>query len=267
MEETLVKRPAEFRPAPVTGSMRDHCTAGEWETRVELAALFRLVHMYGLDDIDNGAICARVKDDPDRWLIHPYGLFWDEAKASDFILIDEEGDLVRDDDRFVGIGVINLCQWIFGSRPEINFFIHGHVEEVQAVSAIESRLLPLSQAAIYLMHLVRYIDYDFLEDDVYGKHFVDTIADAGILIAGHHGYYNLGRTAAEALFRTYYLRQACSVQIKAMATGDRLRPIDMEELQETRREMYSSENYNYDGSTEWLGWLRRLERVNPGWDL
>ena len=266
MEEILTRRPEVFIPAPANGSLEEVCSPGEWETRVELAATFRLVNMYGLDDMANGAICARVKDRPDHYLLHPYGIFWDEVKASDFILIDSNGDVVREEDRFIGLGVINLCKWIFDTRPDVNFFIHGHAEEVQSVTAIESRLQPYSQAAIYLMPLVDYIDYDFLEDEVYGKEFCDTISQCELMLAGHHGYYVLGRTGAEAFFRTYYLAQACRVQLAAMATGDRMRPIDLSFLDDTHGDMYDSDNYNYDGATEWLGWLRKLQRENPGWD-
>ena len=62
------------------------------ETRCELAALFRLTHHYGLDDMANGIIAARVKDRPDHYLVHPYGILWDEVTASDFVLIDANGD-------------------------------------------------------------------------------------------------------------------------------------------------------------------------------
>ena len=77
MEEILTRRPEVFLPAPANGSLGDVCSPGEWETRVELAAVFRLVNKYGLDDMANGAICARVKDSPDHYLLHPYGIFWD----------------------------------------------------------------------------------------------------------------------------------------------------------------------------------------------
>ncbi len=92
-----------------------------------------------------------------------------------------------------------------------------------AVSSTESGLLPLSQAAVYLMHLTTYIDYEFFEDDVFAEKFKKTLGNHDIVISNNHGYYALGRTAAEAFFRAYFLRQACSVQLKVMYIGDKIR--------------------------------------------
>ena len=47
------------------------CSEAEWETRVELAALYRAVDHYGMSDITNQTICARVPDAPDHFLVGP----------------------------------------------------------------------------------------------------------------------------------------------------------------------------------------------------
>ena len=88
MEEILTRRPEVFIPAPANGSLKEVCSPGEWETRVELAATFRLVNMYGLDDMANGAICARVKDNPDQNQhlegVGDKDIFVVDGKASDY---------------------------------------------------------------------------------------------------------------------------------------------------------------------------------------
>jgi len=136
-----------------------------------------------------------------------------------------------------------------------------------AVSATQGGLRNLSQAAIILGHLVDYLDYDFQEDDAYAAQFMHTIAAHDIIISRHHGYYVLGRCASEAFFRAYYLRQACSVQMKAAATaagtGDRVAPIDPQRVAMIQDQMAASENYHYDGSTEWAALLRKLDRSCP----
>ena len=63
------------------------CTEAEWRARIHLAALYRAIHLYGMSDLVNGAIAARVPDQPDHYLTHPYGMFWEEATASSFITI------------------------------------------------------------------------------------------------------------------------------------------------------------------------------------
>lgn len=258
------------------------CSQPEWQTRVELAALYRVLDLFGMTDIANQEVGARVRDDPGCFLIHPYGLLYEEVRASDFVKVKLDGQVVDGDgiwnksgvenfvdhagERWVSDGAVNLGRWIFGTRGDINVFVHGHCEDVMAVSATEGGLCALSQAVIYLDHLIAYLEYDFKEEQEYAQLFTSTISSKDIVIARNHGYYALGGSASEAFFRAYYLRQACSVQIKATAAAGangRLHVIDPKRLATIQQQMAGSEHYHYDGSTEWAALLRKLERECP----
>ena len=239
------------------------CSPAEWQARVELAALFRVVAQYGMADLANGGIGARVPDQPDHYLTHPYGMFWEEATASQMVKIDSQGQAVDADAPWLNDGLQNLCQWILGSRPETHFFIHGHEEEVMAVGSIEEGLLPLNQPAVYLGNLTGYIEYEFDENEEFGEHFVKTLGTHEILISRNHGYYALGTTAAEAFFRAYYLRQTCSAQIKTLSMGRELHLLDPQKVARYQDQMAKSPHYNYDGKTEWAALLRLLDQQNP----
>ena len=239
------------------------CSEAEWQARVDLAATFRILAHYGMSDLANGAVSARVPDRPDHYLVHPYGMFWEEATASDMVVIDGAGQPVDGDAPWLNDGVQNLCQWIFGSRPEVNFFVHGHEEEVMAVGSIEDGLMPLNQPAIYLGDITGYIEYEFDEDEAFGQHFVEKLAHNQILISRNHGYYALGTTAAEAFFRAYFLRQTCSTQIRTLSMGRELHLIDPQKVARYQDQMAGSEHYNYDGKTEWPGLIRMLDARSP----
>ena len=193
----------------------------EWETRCAQAALYRLLDHHGMSDLANQVVGARVKDEPDHYLLHQYGMFYEEITASSLIKTDAEGAPVDAAMPAPVDGAQNLAKWIFGARPEVNFFIHGHCEDIMAVSATKRGLQAVSQAAVYLMHLTTYIDYEFSEDDEYADKFTRTLGDNEIMITRNHGYYVLGRSASEAFFRTYYLRQACAVQVIGPVDGRR----------------------------------------------
>ena len=235
------------------------CSDAEWQARGDLAATFRILARYGMSDLANGAVAARVPDQPDHYLVHPYGMFWEEATASAMIKIGPDGRPVDPKGPWLNDGVQNLCQWIFGSRPESMFFVHGHEEEVMAVGSIEDGLLPLNQPAVYLGHITGYIEYEFDEDDAFGQHFAQTLGQNQILISRNHGYYALGTTAAEAFFRAYFLRQTCSTQIKTLSMGRELHLIDPQKVARYQDQMARSEHYNYDGKTEWAGLIRLLD--------
>ncbi|MEM8794106.1 MAG: class II aldolase/adducin family protein [Pseudomonadota bacterium] len=235
----------------------------EWQVRVELAALYRIIAHYRMSDLVNGAIGARLPGKQPRYLTHPYGMFWEEARASDFVVIDEMGEPETDDGPWLNDGAQNLCKWIFGARPDAHFFVHGHDEEVMAVGSIEDGLLPLNQPAVYLGHITSYIDYEFEEDEAFAGLFVETLADKQIMISRNHGYYALGETAAAAFFRAYFLKQTCSAQIRTLSMGRALHLMDPEKVARYQEKMDASEHYNYDGKTEWPGLIRMLERTQP----
>ncbi len=239
------------------------CSPAEWETRCEQAALYRILDHHGMSDLANQVVGARVKDSPENYLLHQYGMFYEEITASSLIKTDAEGQPISSDLPAPVDGTQNLAKWIFGSRPEINFFIHGHCEDVMAVSATKTGLQAVSQAAVYLMHMVTYIDYEFFEDEEYGEKFKKTLGDKDIMITRNHGYYVLGRSASEAFFRAYFLRQACEVQVKVLSMRDEPNVIDPQTVARFQDQMYSSPHYNYDGSTEWAALLRKLEREQP----
>ena len=239
------------------------CSQSEWKARIDLAGLFRIVAHYGMSDLANGAIAARVPDEPNHYLIHPYGMFWEEAKASSMVKIDSNGQPLDPGAPWLNDGVQNLCQWIFGSRPETNFFVHGHEEEVMAVGSIKEGIMPLSQPAVYLGNITGYIEYEFEEDEAFGQHFVDQLGGKQILISRNHGYYALGETAAEAFFRAYFLRQTCSAQIKTLSMGRELHLIDSQKVARYQDQMAASDHYNYNGETEWAGLIRLLDKRDP----
>ncbi len=266
MEDTLDVVDLDKTTGAMDAPDRSLYSAAEWQARVELVALYRATHLYGMSDLANGAIGARVPDRPDRYLTHPYGMYWEEATASSFVTVRPDGTPVHGDERWTNDGAVNLCRWIFGARPDIGFFVHGHVEAIAAVGSLMCGLVWVNQPAVYLGHMLGYLDYEFDETEAFGRRFARLAADHNLLISRNHGHYAFGRVAAEAFFRSYFLRQACEIQIQAMSTGEELHLISDAEAERFQRQMYASPHYNYDGATEWPGLLRKLDRDCPGYD-
>ena len=57
--------------------LQSNMSEAEWQTRVDLAALYRLVHHYGWSDLFGTHISARIPDQPDIFLLNPYGFLFD----------------------------------------------------------------------------------------------------------------------------------------------------------------------------------------------
>ena len=65
-------------------------------TRVELAAVYRLVALYGWDDLVFTHISARIPNTENEFLINPYGFLFEEITASSLVKIDLSGAKLLD---------------------------------------------------------------------------------------------------------------------------------------------------------------------------
>ena len=76
----------------------DHVRAAvsdeEWAIRVDLAAAYRLVALYGWDDLIFTHLSARVPGPEHHFLINPYDMMFEEITASSLVKIDVEGQPV-----------------------------------------------------------------------------------------------------------------------------------------------------------------------------
>ena len=79
----------------VTAMPSTRMSEAEWQTRLDLAACYRLVDLFGWSDLVNTRITARVPGQHDHFLINPYGLLFDEVTASSLVKIDAEGNKVE----------------------------------------------------------------------------------------------------------------------------------------------------------------------------
>jgi ribulose-5-phosphate 4-epimerase/fuculose-1-phosphate aldolase len=66
-------------------SLKGKVSAEEWQARVDLAALYRLVALYGWDDLIYTHISARIPGPEHHFLINPYGMLFEEITASSLV--------------------------------------------------------------------------------------------------------------------------------------------------------------------------------------
>ena len=62
-------------------SVREQVSPEEWAKRIDLAAAYRLVHLYGMDEMIANHISTRVPGEDNAFLINPYGLLYDQMHA------------------------------------------------------------------------------------------------------------------------------------------------------------------------------------------
>ena len=250
-------------------SMQARCTPAEWQARVDLAACYRLVDLYGMSDMMANHISSHVPGEHGAFLINAYGMMYEEITASSLIKVNLAGDiLARPDFGELDYG-INRAGYVIHSavheaRPEVACVIHTHSGSSMAVSALECGLLPITQTAMRFLK-IGYHDYQGVVLDETEK--VSLLADLGqgeALILRNHGALVVGRTVGEAFNWMHRLELACHSQLAAMATGARLNPVPQPVLEATWNNYQRGTRRPY-GLMEWPALLRKLDRLDPGY--
>jgi len=202
-------------------SVRAQVSREEWQRRVDLAAAYRLVDLYGMTEMSANHISARVPGEDDSFLINPYGMLYDQMHASCFVKLDLAGKVLFNPTEYgVNKAGYVIHSAIHGARHDVDCVIHTHTVAGMAVSAMKCGLLPLAQTSMRFARIA-YHDYEGIALNLSERERM--AANLGksskVMILRNHGLLTLGETVREAFELMYYLDCACQIQIDAMAGG------------------------------------------------
>ncbi len=239
-------------------------SAEEWQARVDLAAAYRLVALYGWDDLVFTHISARIPG-TDQFLINPYGMMFDEITASSLVKVDFEGNKIGDSPYPVNPAGFTIHSCIHEARDDVHCVMHTHSINGVAVSAMESGVTPISQQAFYVLASLAYHEYEgvALNEDEKARIVAD-MGDKTFMMLRNHGLLTVGKTPAEAFLAMYIFEAACMVQVRAQAGGGKLIPIP-DEILALADKQGSEVTLGLGGGLIWPAMLRKLDRVNPGY--
>ena len=204
-------------------NVRDRVSDEEWQLRVDLAACYRAIAMYGWDDLIFTHISARVPGPDDHFLINAYGLLFEEMTASSLVKVDLDGNAVIDTPHLVNPAGFTIHSAVHEAREDAGCVLHTHTRAGVAVSAQAEGLLPLSQISLIPYASLAYHDYEGIalnEDEK--PRLVADLGDKNFLILRNHGLLTIGTTIPEAFLFMYALETACQTQLAAMSGGAEL---------------------------------------------
>ncbi len=254
-----------------TESIRSHVntevSAQEWQARLDLAACYRLVAMHGWDDLVFTHISARVPGPEHHFLINPYGLMFEEITASSLVKVALDGSKVSASPHEINPAGFLIHSTIHAARDDAHCVLHLHTRDGIAVAAQKDGLLPLSQQSIFPLASIAYHDYEgvALNDDERSR-LVRDIGSAGYLILRNHGLLVAAGNVPDAFLMMYTLQRACEIQIRAQAAGAGNLILVPDAIIRGAREAQRKVALNLGGMLAWPGLLRKLARVNPGYD-
>lgn len=231
-------------------------SASEWAVREDLAAAYRLVARFGMDDIIHTHISARLPEEPDLLLINRYGDLFREITPESLAVIDHDGRQVRGERVPINTAGVVIHTAVHAARPDAACVVHTHTVAGVAVSCLEEGLLPLNQTALLFHGRLGYHEFEGIAlDGAERESLVADLGDNRAMILRNHGLLTVGRSVGEAFALMYNLEQACRIQLAAQGTG---RPIRLP-AEEVRRRTAAQYDADPDGAAD-LEW-RALKRL------
>ena len=247
-------------------SCKQRVSAEEWQTRVDLAAAYRLVALFKWDDLVFTHISARVPGTEGEFLINPYGLMFEEMTASSLIKVDEHGNKLEDSPYHVNPAGFTIHSAVHSARHDVQCVLHTHTLNGVAVSAQKEGVLPISQQSIFVLSSLAYHDYEgvALRDDEKPR-LVNDLGPNTFLMLRNHGLLTVGKTIPDAFMSMYLFEVTCAIQVRAQAGGEltRIHPEIIATAPAQSREVTRGQG---GGGLSWPGLLRRLDRQMPGYD-
>lgn len=248
--------------------VKNQVSAAEWRTRVDLAACYRLIALYGWDDLIFTHISAKVPGTED-FLINPYGMMFDEITASSLVKVDLAGKKLMDSPFDINPAGYTIHSAIHEVRSDVACVLHIHTPAGIAVSAQKNGLLPLSQQSLFVLASLAYHGYEgvALNHDEKSRLQAD-LGEKNFMILPNHGLLTAFGSVADAFLGMFTLQRACEVQVMAQSGGGELIRIPQQVLDGARAMIAGvmKSPQGMGGALPWPALLRKLDRQAPGYD-
>jgi len=245
-------------------SLKGKVSKDEWQLRVDLAACYRLIALYGWDDLVFTHVSARVPGPEHHFLINPYGMMFEEITASSLVKVDSKCAKVMESPFPVNPAGFVIHSAIHAAREDVQCVLHVHTVAGVGVSAQKGGVLPISQQATITLASLGYHDYEgiaLLDDEK--PRLVRDLGTNNFLMLRNHGLLTVGATIPDAFLFMFNFQRTCEIQVAAQAGG---------ELIEVNPKIVGGVKANVmavtkglGGGLAWPGLLRKLDRQSPGY--
>ena len=195
-------------------------TEGERKARIELAACYRVFDMLGWVEMIFNHITLRVPGPEPRFLINPFGLHYREVTASSLVLIDLDGNVLRESKWPVNRAGFVIHSAIHGALPDAHCVMHTHTTNGVAIASLKGGLSSHNFYGAMLHDRVAYHELQGITVDLAEREsIVRDLGDKHVMILRNHGLLSWGHNVAEAYLRLWTLQRACDVQVAAGQAG------------------------------------------------
>lgn len=236
----------------------------ETELRHDLAAAYRLVALFGWDDLVATHISVRLPGQ-NAFLINPFGMLFDEIRPADLVKVDMNGAILEPTPWAVNAAGFVIHSAIHAAREDAHCVMHLHTVDGVAVSVLEEGLLPLNQTSMLLAHDIAFHDFEGIATNLDERErLARDIGDKTLMLLRNHGTLAVGGSIAEAFTSMYFLETACSIQVRALGMGRPLHPVP-QQVVDSVAAFRPNQGETLARDMVWPALLRRLDRLVPDW--
>ena len=245
-------------------SVKDMVSPEEWQARVDIAALYRIVADYGWDDLLFTHLSVRVPGPEHHFLLNPFGMMFEEVTASSLVKVDKDGNKVMDSPYDINPAGFTIHSAVHMAREDAKCVMHLHTDDGVAVSSMADGLMPITQHAMQCGEIA-YHEYEGVAlDHDERERIVQDLGDKQFMLLRNHGTLTVGPDVPAAFLAMYYLERACTMQVRALSGGVKVNTPP----QGTPDKAHHQSEVLFDGSASPLVWppiLRKLDRKDPSY--
>ena len=238
----------------------------EWDTRVELAACYRIFDYLGWTELIYNHITLRVPGPEKHFLINPFGLHYSEVTASNLVKIDLDGNPIGDSDYPINLAGYVIHSAIHRHREDAHCIMHTHTTAGMAVACLEEGLTYDNFMAAFLPD-VAYHDFQGVTvDSAEQDDLVNSLGQSNALILRNHGLLSCGPTVAKAFSTLWTLERACQIQLATHSMNKAVLPLPNKAFQRTADLSTIDKERTYSPEQMVLDWLRReIDKRDPSY--
>jgi ribulose-5-phosphate 4-epimerase/fuculose-1-phosphate aldolase len=249
--------------ATVGGKLsQDGISQAEWQARVDLAAVYRLLAHYGWDDVIYNHSSMRVPGEPRHFLMKQHDLLYTEVTASNLVKVNMDEDL--DETSGVNRPGFTLHGGVLSARDDVNCAVHVHTNTGMALAGLKHGLRMVSQQAIRFYQRIGYHAYEGITEDFAERARINKdLGQNRAMVLHNHGLLTVGKSAREAFVLMKYLIDAADIQLRLEATQSELIEVPAAVCEKTAAQ-YETHDAGR-GSHDWAAYLRLLDTIDTSY--
>lgn len=241
------------------------------QTKIDLAACFRMAARLGLHEGICNHFSAMVPGRDDVFVVNAFGYAFEEMTASSLLVCDFHGNVIEggsDGHRVPEITAFYIHARVHLHVPHARVVFHTHMPNATALAMVEGAPLKWAGQTALKFYGRTTIDERFnglALDEAEGDRIASSVGDADIVFMKNHGVMVVGETIAEVWDDLYYLERACEVQRLAESTGRPLQIIDPDLAARTYAQMRAGGRAS--AHAHLAGIKRLLDKTEPNYLL